>query len=250
MNKVKIIKNCPACDSVLERVEDQLFCRNSGCSATNSKKVEHFAKAMKIKGLGEKTIEKLGIETIEDIYTLTEAHVSATIGEKLSVKLLAEIEFSKKTTIDKLLPAFSIRLIGNSASVKLAQIAESIGSITSGLCKKAGLGDIATQSLMKWIENDYPLLKTLPLNIVANTSPLVESRGIKVCMTGKLNEFSSRGLATSYLSGKGITVVSGVTKAVNYLINEDNKPSSKLSKAMEYNIPIVTIKQLIEEINK
>ena len=41
---------CPSCDSVLEWVNDQLFCRNGSCPAQNSKAVEHFAKTIKIKG--------------------------------------------------------------------------------------------------------------------------------------------------------------------------------------------------------
>jgi DNA ligase (NAD+) len=50
--------NCPACNSDLELVNDQLFCRNSLCPAQSAKKLEHFARTIKIKGLGPSTIEK------------------------------------------------------------------------------------------------------------------------------------------------------------------------------------------------
>ena len=52
---------CPSCDSVLEWVNDQLFCRNRACPAQNSKAVEHFAKTIKIKGLGPAAISLGGV---------------------------------------------------------------------------------------------------------------------------------------------------------------------------------------------
>ena len=52
--------HCPSCDSELDWVNDSLYCRNRLCPAQNSKAVEHFAKTMKIKGLGPASIEKLG----------------------------------------------------------------------------------------------------------------------------------------------------------------------------------------------
>ena len=58
MKKIEIPVNCPVCDSKLELVQDQLFCRNSSCDAQVQGKLEHFAKTMKIKGLGPRTIDK------------------------------------------------------------------------------------------------------------------------------------------------------------------------------------------------
>jgi len=206
---------------------------------------------MKIKGLGEKTVEKLGINSIQDIYTLNKTQVEELVGEKISNKLFAEIELSKLASFDKYLAAFSIPLIGNTAGKKLSAIINSVDEITVDNCKKAGLGDKATQSLMNWVTNEYPEFKTLPIKItpVAKQQEVKEIN-LKVCITGKLNDFSSRSLASEFLQGKGITVVSGVSKTLDYLIVEDNKPSSKLSKANSYGIPLITIKNLIEEINK
>jgi len=203
---------------------------------------------MKIKGLGEKTVEKLGIDSIEDVYNLSRGIMIDVMGQKIGEKLFLEIENSKETNLEKLLPAFSITLIGKSAATKLYEVVNKMEEITFDIAKNAGLGDKATQSLMNWLETDYPEFKDLPLNLNARASSIVtKSRNIKVCITGKLNDYSSRELASSFLKSQGITVVSGVSKTLDYLINEDNKPSSKLSKAKSYNIPVVTIKQLIEE---
>lgn len=248
MKKVNILSKCPSCGFPLQRVKDQLFCRNMNCGATQSKRVLHFIKTMKIKGLGEKTVEKLGIDSIEDVYNLSKEIMIDVMGQKIGEKLFLEIENSKETNLEKLLPAFSITLIGKSAAAKLYEVVNKMEEITFDIAKSAGLGDKATQSLMNWLETDYPEFKDLPLNLNARASSIVtKSRNIKVCITGKLNDYSSRELASSFLKSQGITVVSGVSKTLDYLINEDNKPSSKLSKANTYNIPVVSINQLIEE---
>lgn len=247
--KVKIIENCPSCGAALERVTDQLFCRSNSCTATQGKKVLHFAKTMKIKGLGEKTLEKLELETIRDIYCLSKETLIDVLGDKIGTKLFNEIEFSKVTTIEKILPAFSIPLIGSTAARKVYAVRDKLEFISFDICKTAGLGDKASDNLANWLIDNYSVYKDLPLTYLgrANT-PITKSANIKICITGKLDDYSSRSLATTFLEGKGITVVSSVTKTLDYLINEDNKPSSKLSKANSYTIPVVTIKQLIEEI--
>jgi len=249
MKKVKILSKCPSCGFPLQRVKDQLFCRNNNCGATQSKRVLHFIKTMKIKGLGEKTVEKLGIDTIEDVYNLSKEIMIDVMGEKIGEKLFIEIETSKETNLEKLLPAFSISLIGKTAATKIYDVVNKMEEITFDICKSAGLGDKAANSLMNWLDHEYPEFKDLPLQFIARTNSIVtKSRNIKVCITGKLNDYSSRELASSFLKSQGITVVTGVSKTLDYLINEDNKPSSKLSKASTYDIPVISINQLIEEI--
>ena len=88
--------NKPACSSVLEFVNDQLFCKNNLCPAQSAKKLEHFAKTLKIKGLGPATIARLGLEDYHDIYSLSQEEISFLLdSEKLGTKLHAEIEKSK-----------------------------------------------------------------------------------------------------------------------------------------------------------
>jgi len=111
--------NCPSCMTQLEWVKDQLFCYNSDCSGKTSKKIEHFASTLKIKGLGPRTVEKLKIYSIFDLYELPlEIMIEALQSEKLAVKLHREIENSKQADLVELLPAFSIKLIGRTASLQ------------------------------------------------------------------------------------------------------------------------------------
>ena len=119
--------NCPACASELEFVNDQLFCISTSCSAKSAKRLEHFAKTLKIKGLGPSTIDRLGLDDYDDIYCLSQVEISSLLAsEKLGEKLHTEIQNSKSVDLITLLPAFSIPLIGSSATNKLAKHISSI----------------------------------------------------------------------------------------------------------------------------
>ena len=246
--KVEIIKNCPSCGSELKRVKDQLFCINDNCNAVNIKKVEHFAKTLKIMGLGIKTIEKLNISNIEDIYNLTQDFCEPIIGKKISTKLIAEIEKSKEQTLSTYLTAFSIPLFGKSCSIKLADIVDSIDSITFDKCKEAGIGDKATTNLLEWLILDYEdRYSELPITIINSSKPT--KNDIVVCISGKLKSHKTKAEAEKVLLENNISVSTGISKKVNFLITEEEKESSKVKKAREYNIPIVTMEELLRRIN-
>ena len=241
---------CPSCGSTLELVKDQLFCRNPDCYATLSKKVEHFAKTLKIKGLGPKTIEKLSLSSISEIYSISESDIINIIGEKLGEKLFSQIELSKQSDLILLLPAFSIPLIGATASKKLISVISNIHDITPEKCIEASLGPKACANLTDWLETEfYGELEYLPFSFKAEKVNVVQDIGKTVCITGKLNDFKNRTLAGKYLESFGFKVASSVTKKTNYLVDEEDKQSSKRTKAENYGISIVTIKELLKKEN-
>jgi DNA ligase (NAD+) len=51
-------------------VKDQLYCNNPNCPGKTSKKIEHFASTLKIKGLGPRTVQKLQNSDFQDLYEL------------------------------------------------------------------------------------------------------------------------------------------------------------------------------------
>jgi DNA ligase (NAD+) len=245
MKKVIIIKNCPSCDSLLDRVVGQLFCRNDSCEAKSSKKLVHFSKTMKIKGLGEKTIEKLALERISDIYNLSEEDIIDCIGEKLGLKLYYEIVKSKTQKIDVYLSSFGISLIGATASSKIAKLTNNINEITPELCKKAGLGEKATANLCNWLAENKALLSEIPIEFEEVQSNSIVSKDITVCITGKLIGHT-RATAEALLNNNGITCVSGVSNKIDYLIcNDENSSSSKAVKARSLNKPIMSFEKLL-----
>ena len=237
MQTITAPDKCPSCGHTLEWENQLLYCRNTLCGDQSSKKIEHFAKTLKIKGLGPAAITSLALESINDIYAISEYEIVNLLGsQKLGEKLFTEIENSIKAPLNILLAAFSIRLIGKTASEKLSAVCESIHDINEDSCAKAGLGPKATESLLDWIEEEYPLLE-LPHSF-AFESPKVRTGGV-VCISGKLKSFKTKAQATEALEQHGYTVKSSVTKDVTILVNESGVESQKTTKARESGVTIV-----------
>lgn len=242
--------NCPSCDSVLIWVKDQLFCKNEDCSAKSFKRLEHFAKTLKIKGLGPSTIEKLDIVDITDIYFLTVSYMTECLGsEKTATKLYEEILRSEKEPLNTLLPAFGIPLVGKTATDKLSKVISSIFDVDVASCRKAGLGPKATENLLDWMEDKFQFYADLPFSWeFSNETRPSGDRGV-VCITGKLNSFSTKAAAKQALEGLGFTVKDSVTKDVTILVNESGKETAKTIKAAADGILIVTnLKEYMENI--
>ena len=247
-DKIVIPTNCPSCDSVLEDVNGQLFCRNSVCPAQNSKAVEHLAKVLKIKGLGPKTIEKLGMNSIDDVYSMGIDKFIEVLGEKVATKLYIEIRDSASADLELVLQALGINKFGETASKKICSVVTNIHEITEEKCREAGLGPVNTATIVKWLKNNQELLRSLPFDYISKTKQQSEVLGF-VCITGHLKNFSSRTLAKEYLSGLGYVVTDTITSKTTALICEEDKESSKTLQAKAKNIPILTIEKLIQKDN-
>lgn len=235
---INIPTNCPSCSSTLEIVNYILYCRNPNCGATAQKQVEHFAKTLKIKGLGPAAVEKLQLVSPLEIYELTLEDITEGLGsEKLASKLFDEIEQSKSKKLNDVLPALGIPLIGQTATDKLAAVCTDINSITADTCKAAGLGPKATNNLLDWLnDNDWYLL--LPHDLVFSSQSKPKSSGV-VCISGKLKSYKTKAEAQKILEDLGYTVKSSLTKDVTILVNEEGRETAKTQKARESGILIV-----------
>ena len=88
MTEIEIPVNCPTCDYKLQLVNDQLFSLNDSCPAKSSKQLEHFARTLKIKGLGPATLQRLGVQDLHEIYSFSERELCELLdSEKLGIKL-------------------------------------------------------------------------------------------------------------------------------------------------------------------
>lgn len=240
MQKIIIPTCCPVCDYKLDLIKDQLFCRNISCEAQVGKKIEHFTKTLKIKGCGPATVAKLKLEDITQIFYLDKEEVVSTLGEKLAVKLLQEIEIAKTADFATALAAMSIPLVGSTISTKLSAIINSFDDICFGACKLAGIGDKAANNLQDWFDYEYQEIKEfLPFKFeVKQKQQPVD--GKVVCITGKLNSFATKKEAADALIAKGYLVTDNLSKTVDFLVDESNKSSAKRQKAETYGISIIT----------
>lgn len=250
MTKIEAPTTCPSCGSELFWSNHLLYCHNESCGSKVEKKIEHFAKTLKIKGFGPQTIAKLQLLGVEDIYTLTEEVLeNALSSSKLAEKLMGEIENSKKAPLNMLLPAFSIPLIGKTAAEKLSTVCDSIFDITEDSCREAGLGPKATENLLEWLEIDFPTYVDLPFNFEFNKPSIAPTKSGVVCISGRLKSFKTKAEATEALTRFGYIVKSSLTKDVTILVNESGVESAKTQQALAKGISIITnLKEFLGEI--
>lgn len=241
MQKIEIPTTCPCCSYELVFVNEQLFCRNTACSAQLNKKLENFCKVLSIKGFGPKTIEKLNLADITELFYLDRELVVVALGEKVADKLLDEIERSKGADLATVIAAFSIPLVGGTAAKKIATVVSKIEEITQETCKIAGLGAKVTENLLTWISTDYQEIKEfMPFTFTSGKQKTVSVDSKRVCITGKLKSFKKKADAETSLSAAGFTLVDSVTKTTDYLVDEEGKMSSKREKAVQYGITIIS----------
>ena len=235
---------CPSCGGELTSVNDLFYCYSSNCSAQKQKKIEHFAKTLKIKGLGPATIEKLEIDDFDQVYLYDEILLGEKLGEKLGTKLYAEIQNSVSAPLDMVLPAFGIPLIGKTATKKLSETVTSITEINADTCERAGLGPKATQNLLDWLDEEFYCFYdgVLPFDmkfLPSDNVPTHFDEGV-VCISGRLKSFKTKADATSRLTALGYKVKTSLTKDVTILVNESGIESAKTKQARNSGIEIIT----------
>jgi len=241
MTRIEAPTNCPSCSSVLDLVNHLLFCRNTACGAKVSKLIEHFATTLKIKGLGPMSVQKLGLESIEDLYALSLEDLTERLSSvKLAEKLYLEIERSTSAPLNVLLPAFSIPLIGKTASEKLSKVCTDIKELDYDMCREAGLGEKSSLSLCEWLNEEFYFYSNLPFSFKFEKPQAVATTQGVVCISGKLSSYKSKAEAHKVLQKLGYVVKPSLTKDVTILINESGIESAKTKKARDSGVQIIT----------
>lgn len=279
-NIFNIPDKCPICGSQTEIRKDNesevLYCTNEYCHGRLLGKLSHAVSknALNIDGLSESTIEKfikLGwLNSIKDIYHLSdhekEMKTIEGFGKKSVEKLLASIEKSRNTTVDRFLYSLSIPLLGRSAS---GMIAETIDYDFSAFMRKmtisgaeyfrylSGIGNALIQSLdlyfCKHCSEIFELSKEFSFEnpkSVINEYMEQTLNDKTFCVTGSLIHFANRDELVEKIKSLGGKVVGSVSSKTDYLINNDvNSSSSKNTKAKSLGIPIISEQDFINMIS-
>lgn len=256
--KIEIPTQCPSCGSKLDLVNGQLFCRNkSNCPAQSSKLIENFCTKMKLKGFGPKTIEKLELTKISELFYLTEEDLGGAVGSKVAAKLISELNTKVRGDIDfgSVLGSLGIPLIGEVAAKKLSQNCTSFHDVKAdgkaGENYKTWLNSPQGKDVIELPWKFSTGIRGAKADIIITDDLVAQPNGITVCITGSLQDFANRTDATNYLESLGYTVKKSVTKDVKYLICEDEskRSSSSYMKAETNGIEILSIKELLEKNN-
>lgn len=272
---------CPECGSPIGRSEGQADWRCTGglvCPAQRKEALRHYAsrRAMDIEGLGEKLIEQLvdrgRVQSVADLYRLNAADLLdlERMGEKSAANLLAEIERSKSTSLERLLYALGIRDVGEATAKALARHFGSLEALIdaadeawtrlaqhgegspddgkallgSRLLEVPDVGPVVARRIAEFFHDprNVEILHHLRARGVrwpesaprqGRDGPLA---GQTVVLTGTLSGMT-REAAAARLEALGAKVAGSVSKKTSVVI-AGAEAGSKLTKARELGIPI------------
>jgi len=261
--KVKFIENCPECGAELVRTEGEaaFYCTNDdGCPPQIKGKMEHFVsrKAMDIDGLGQETIDLLFsqnlIKNVTDLYHLKKEQLESLerMGEKSAQRILDGLEASKKVPFERVLFALGIRFVGETVAKTLAKKLHNIENIQ--MAKKEDLveideiGERIAESVVEWFSKEehqqliqYLREKGLQFEIPEDqiTSKTDKLNGLSIIISGTFEKYS-RDELKEMIEQNGGKNVGSISKKTNYLLAGENMGPSKLEKANQLGIPIIS----------
>lgn len=287
-NRVPIVfpERCPACDTPLIRNEGEVafYCPNtSGCMPQIKGSVEHFIqrKAMNIDSLGEGKIDILFeqnlIQDAADLYSLTyeqlfgieKVHVDEETGrerrvsfqEKTVQNILDGLEKSKSEPFSKVLFGLGIRFVGETTAQKLASYFKNVDTLMAAtqeeLLNVPDVGEKVAQSVLDYFsdENNLKIIEKLREAGVTlheeEIEKMMESNaleGLNLLYTGTFENFSRKELEERIASNGG-KLVSSVSRKLNYLIVGTRPGASKVRRATELEVEMISEEEFLKMIN-
>jgi DNA ligase (NAD+) len=257
-------ERCPVCGADIERVEGEAVARCTGglyCEAQRKQAIRHFAsrRAMDIEGLGDKLVEQLvDLKLVDDVaglYALDAETLAGLerMGKKSAANLVAALEKSKHTTLERFLYALGIREVGEATARALAQAFGELGALMGASAPELeavrDIGPVVAQHIVHFFEQAHNrdvigrLLEagiSWPAVKRARRQPL---EGNTYVLTGTLSAMT-RDQAKRELQALGATVAGSVSGKTTAVIAGE-KAGSKLAKAEKLGIPVLSEQDLL-----
>jgi DNA ligase (NAD+) len=282
---ISVPTNCPSCNSLLHILPDDVIirCDNGlSCPTQLVRSIIHFASkdALDIDGLGTRQIEFLQsvglINNPIDIFfleakntqSLTKLENMSGWGAKSVENLFNSIRDAKRTTLERFIYSLGIRQIGQSNAKILAKEFGTVKNfinfmllLTEGdeekyyqLRSLEGFADKTVNDIRNFfsckqnVDTINQLVSILEIEDYENNTISSSITGLNVIFTGTLNSIS-RNEAKARAEKLGAKIVSSVSANTDLVIAGE-KAGSKLKKAEELGIKIISEKEWLEIIKE
>ena len=262
-------ETCPVCDSTIVRIEGEAVARCTGglfCAAQRKEALKHFVsrKAMDIDGVGGKLIEQWvdreSVHTPADLFKLDLTTLTRLerMGTKSAENALASLEKAKNTTLARFIFALGIREVGEATALNLANHFKTLEALQNAdleaLQQVPDVGEVAANRILAfWHEpHNVAVVNDLIAQGVrwetVETKEVAENRfkGKTVVLTGTLTQMG-RNEAKALLQDMGAKVSGSVSAKTDFVIAGD-AAGSKLIKAQELGVTILTEEEFLAEI--
>ncbi len=262
---------CPICDSTLVKEDEtaDIKCINPKCPAQLSRTIAYFASldCMNIIGLGETIVDALVkegyLKSYADIYKLKERRneliEEGIIGkEKNTDKILAAIEKSKGNDAYRLLTALAIRNVGKSTAKDImkhfSSIPELMNSTIDELTAIHDIGTTTATCIYEFFTDDdnkkiiYDLEKSgVNMKVLNQSNQSDKLTGLTVVVTGTLPTLGRKEVA-ELIENNGGKCSGSVSKKTDLVVAGESA-GSKLTKAQELGIRVISEEELLAMIN-
>lgn len=259
---IRFPETCPECGSPIRRAEGMAahFCPNEmNCPPQLKGKIVHFIsrKAMNVDGLGEETIELLFreglIRTSADLYRLTLADLLPLEGfaRKSAENAIRSIEESKKVEWSRVLFALGIKHVGETIARKLARAFPGVDLLAAATADELlsidEIGPRIAESIQGYFsaEANQSLIQELK-NAGLNLEQMIEQgnlgtrlAGLSFVISGVFERYSREQLK-AMIEQEGGKILSAVSRQTNYLLAGANMGPSKLKKAKDLGVSLLS----------
>lgn len=259
---ITFITHCPECNTPLVRNEGeaQHYCPNAyGCPPQITGRIQHFIsrKAMDIEGLGSETVELMFraglIHNYADLYELKAEQIQdlERMGTRSAQNIIKGIEKSKEVPFERVLFALGIRMVGETVAKKLAKTYKSLQALRTtsyeALIQIDEIGDRIAQSVIEFFANDLnkAILERLEryglqMEIQETEAPISDVLKGKTLVVSGIFARHSRDELKALIESHGGKVGSSISSKTSYVVAGENMGPSKLEKATQLNIPILS----------
>ena len=259
---------CPECGAHVEDRGAHIFCTNSlSCKAQIKLRIAHYASrdAMDIESLSDKTaaqlIEALNISSIPELYSLTFDQLVALdrFGAKKAQNLLDALENSKSRPLGAFLFALGIPNVGSKTAKDLAKNFGTLKAVRAArrdeLLAIPDIGEIVADSILSFFA-DLSIAAQVDALLNDGVSPQEEQAAVTdspiagktVVVTGTLPSLGRRE-AEALIGQFGGKAAGSVSKKTDYVLYGESA-GSKLDKAKELNVPLLTEEEFLRLIGK
>lgn len=259
---------CPSCHTKVVREEGEaaIYCPNIECPAQLMRNLIHFASrnAMDIDGMGPAVLEGLvnagWVHSPADLYDLTEEQIASLerMGKKSASNLMNALEKSKQNDLSKVIFALGIPEVGEKTAAELASAFDSMEKLSWATLEQLtaldGFGEVVAQNIVSFFLEER---NRVQIERLAKAGVNMESTKVKAgdtfegktfVLTGTLPTLK-RNEAKELIESLGGKVSSSVSKKTDYVVAGE-EAGSKLTKANELGITILTEEQLLQMCQK
>ena len=215
---------------------------------------------MNIEGLGERLVDQLVdrelIRTPADLYELTQEKFAdlERMGEKSAANLVAELERSRKTTLERLIYALGIRNVGESTARDLARHFGDLEPLAKAseeeLLQVPDIGPVVARSIRQFFDEPHnrQVLEDLVRAGVhwprSDPAPRTSGPAKTFVLTGTLSAMT-RDDARAAIEAKGHKVVGSVSKKTDFVVAGEDA-GAKLDKARALGVRVLDERQFNE----